>query len=69
MDAECQKAPSTKRCIKTGYGVSPLLGVLCVRKQRAPNGALKRDLVAGREAIASGQKTPSAKRGIKTQTA
>ena len=36
-----QKAPSAKRCIKTGRLVRGIAGGLCVRKHRAPKGALR----------------------------
>ena len=36
-----QKAPSAKRCIKTGPASIESDGMLAVRKHRAPNGALK----------------------------
>ena len=36
-----QKAPSAKRCIKTGGGHGVWAGILGVRKHRAPKGALR----------------------------
>ena len=37
----CQKAPSAKRCIKTNTRDGELIPSLCVRKHRAPKGALR----------------------------
>ena len=62
-----QKAPSTKRCIKTREGRA-LHGLSRqVRKHRAPNGALRHDAsVVGVNNANASQKAPSAKRCIKT---
>ena len=44
----CQKAPSAKRCIKTGLTFEAFdLGICCVRKHRAPKGALRRGPARG----------------------
>ena len=63
-----QKAPSAKRCIKTLREVpTHRARCPCVRKHRAPKGALRRKPVPEQERPAShGQKAPSAKRCIKT---
>ena len=55
-----QKAPSTKRCIKTWRGSTAGSGDLLVRKHRAPKGALRRvvSLDAGNAGPPS-QKAPS----------
>ena len=65
----CQKAPSAKRCIKTSHSVDPpLCNLSCVRKHRAPKGALRQRL--GRFSHPKprmGQRAPSAIRCIKTR--
>ena len=63
-----QKAPSAKRCIKTGQVFSHLGRNLCeVRKHRAPKGALRLAADGGVYMfLPDGQKAPSAKRCIKT---
>ena len=61
-----QKAPSAKRCIKTA-ALRRAVAMICVRKHRAPKGALRpgtaRTSHAGDHPR---QKAPSAKRCIKT---
>ena len=62
-----QKAPSAKRCIKTGQGKRiPAPERSTVRKHRAPNGALRPNRVGMFSDLIQGQKAPSAKRCIKT---
>ena len=63
-----QKAPSAKRFIKTGDRFMLVSIPLLVRKNRAPKGALRHNVVAGFEnVLAFSQKAPSAKRCIKTR--
>ena len=65
-----QKAPSAKRCIKTGDIDRHVYSVSLVRKHRAPKGALRPEVGAVVEfAALVGQKAPSAKRCIKTRRA
>ena len=61
-----QKAPSTRRCIKTG--TSRLKGslVFLVRKHPAPEGALRRLWETLHAATSVRQKAPSTRRCIKT---
>ena len=68
---EGQKAPSAKRCIKTGrIQVKPFPSRRLVRKHRAPKGALRRRTRSPRGyQRPCCQKAPSAKRCIKTRAA
>ena len=64
---EGQKAPSAKRCIKTGrIQVKPFPSRRLVRKHRAPKGALRPREAQLAGLITQSQKAPSAKRRIKT---
>ena len=66
--AMSQKAPSTKRCIKTRDRRGMSSRSLLARKHRVPKGALRRLQVGpGVDFNESRQKAPSAKRCIKTQ--
>ena len=62
-----QKAPSAKRCIKTPRKAAGRRTQREVRKRRAPNGALRRDVENAFTTVVVGQKAPSAKRCIKTR--
>ena len=68
ISGTCQKAPSAIRCIKTARTVVLTIGLVSsVRKHRAPKGALRprgADVHSASHLV--GQKTPSAKRCIKT---
>ena len=62
-----QKAPSAKRCIKTGGGRGRASACGVVRKHRAPKGALRPvPSVERRQRVEERQKAPSAKRCSKT---
>ena len=65
-----QKAPSTKRCIKTRWVGAVPSACAAVRKHRAPKGALRPHTAAihGAPTSQSDQKAPSAKRCIMTST-
>ena len=63
-----QKAPSAKRCIKTGEFRRDQSLRCRVRKHRAPNGALRRLRGVHCEGCVPGQKAPSTKRCITTPT-
>ena len=62
----CQKAPSTRRCIKTILSLIEVL-LLHVRKHPAPEGALRRLLVSPCHELVLSQKAPSTRRCIKTR--
>ena len=64
----CQKAPSAKRCIKTGRCWSAIShSMLRVRKHQAPRGALRQGSTrTPEESYIMCQKAPSTKRCIKT---
>ena len=63
-----QKAPSTRRCIKT-ISVIAFPSLSGVRKHPAPEGALRLNLVTRHDDPLSGQKAPSTRRCIKTHQA
>ena len=63
----CQKAPSTRRCIKTSISDTLLPSLSGVRKHPAPEGALRLLERACSASVTSGQKAPSTRRCIKTR--
>ena len=65
-----QKAPSTKRCIKTPEGSTSMFRPARVRKHRAPKGALRLRVAVGDEFDGKfRQEAPSTIRCIKTCSA
>ena len=61
-----QKAPSTRRCIKTNTWLFTIVASTSVRKHLAPEGALRHDVPDSGQGPHEGQKAPRTRRCIKT---